>query len=193
MRSDWLVFCDFGFQSALWCPLSAPTVLLGFLWPCTWGISWQPRVCPGPWGVSSRPPHLTRDVGRLLTAPASDPGRGASPLSRRVWPGTWGVSFWLLTAPVLCSCRSPLTKKAHIQIKISLDIFFALIFVLVLLFNEGSKGFSYTILKFISSSLAFSMQNVKYCDGQKICSGFSEKPRWTFWPPRYLKVFTFII
>ena len=29
---DWLVFCDYSFSlSALWCPLSAPTVLLGFL------------------------------------------------------------------------------------------------------------------------------------------------------------------
>ena len=37
--SDWLVFCDCGFSlSALWCPLSVPTVLLGFLLPWTWGI-----------------------------------------------------------------------------------------------------------------------------------------------------------
>ena len=29
--SDWLVFCDCGFSlSALWCPLSVPTFLLGF-------------------------------------------------------------------------------------------------------------------------------------------------------------------
>ena len=39
MWSDWLVFCDCGFNlSALWCP-SVPTVLLGFLLPWTWGIS----------------------------------------------------------------------------------------------------------------------------------------------------------
>ena len=38
--SDWLVVCDCGFSlSALWCPLSAPTVLLEFLIPWTWGIS----------------------------------------------------------------------------------------------------------------------------------------------------------
>ena len=38
--SDWLVFCDYGFSvPALWCPLSTPTVLLGFLLPWTWGIS----------------------------------------------------------------------------------------------------------------------------------------------------------
>ena len=36
--SDWLVVCDCGFSlSILWCPLSAPTVLLRFLLPLTWG------------------------------------------------------------------------------------------------------------------------------------------------------------
>ena len=40
MWSDWLVFCDYGFSvSALWCPLTTPTILLGFLLPWTWGIS----------------------------------------------------------------------------------------------------------------------------------------------------------
>ena len=34
--SDWLVVCDCGFSlSALWCPLSVPTVLLGFVLPWT--------------------------------------------------------------------------------------------------------------------------------------------------------------
>ena len=39
---DWLVFCDYGFSvSALWRPLTTPTILLGFLLPRTWGIaSW---------------------------------------------------------------------------------------------------------------------------------------------------------
>ena len=38
MWLDWLVFCDWGFSlSALWCPLSARTILVGFLLPCTWG------------------------------------------------------------------------------------------------------------------------------------------------------------
>ena len=37
---DWLVFCEYGFSvSALWCPLATPTILLGFLLPCAWGIS----------------------------------------------------------------------------------------------------------------------------------------------------------
>ena len=40
MWSDWLVVCDCGFSlSALWCSLSAPIILLGFLLPWTWGIS----------------------------------------------------------------------------------------------------------------------------------------------------------
>ena len=42
MWLGWLVFCDYDFSlSALWCPLSAPTILLGFLLPWTWGISSQ--------------------------------------------------------------------------------------------------------------------------------------------------------
>ena len=37
---DWLVFCEYGFSvSALWCPLAAPTIFLGFLLPWAWGIS----------------------------------------------------------------------------------------------------------------------------------------------------------
>ena len=37
VSSDWLVVCDCGFSlSALWCPLSAPTILLGFLLPWAW-------------------------------------------------------------------------------------------------------------------------------------------------------------
>ena len=33
---SWLVVCDYGFSlSALWCPLSMPTILLGFLLPWT--------------------------------------------------------------------------------------------------------------------------------------------------------------
>ena len=71
--SDWLVFCDFGFRvSALWCPLTTPTILLGFLLPWTWGVS-----------------------SRLLqqsVAAASYPGRGASPHGRPSWPWTWSSS-----------------------------------------------------------------------------------------------------
>ena len=42
MWLDWLVFCDCGFiLSAIWRPLSALTILLGFLLPWMWGISSQ--------------------------------------------------------------------------------------------------------------------------------------------------------
>ena len=42
---DWLVFCEYGFSvSALWCPLLALTVLLGFLLPWT-GVSPLGRSC----------------------------------------------------------------------------------------------------------------------------------------------------
>ena len=34
------------FQSVLWCPLPALTILLGFLWPWTWGISSWPLTAP---------------------------------------------------------------------------------------------------------------------------------------------------
>ena len=35
------------FQSvALWCPLSVPTILLGFLWPWVWGLSSRPLAAP---------------------------------------------------------------------------------------------------------------------------------------------------
>ena len=51
--TDWLVVCDCGFSlSALCCPLSVPTILLGFLLPCTWGISsWllQQRAAAAPY------------------------------------------------------------------------------------------------------------------------------------------------
>ena len=42
-------FCDCGFSlSALWCPLSVPTILLVFLLPWTWGSSSWPLVTPAP-------------------------------------------------------------------------------------------------------------------------------------------------
>ena len=67
MWSDWLVVCDCGFSlSALWCPLSAPIVLFGFLLPWTWGISsWLPQQS----AVAA--PYL---------------GRGVAPLSHCPWP-----------------------------------------------------------------------------------------------------------
>ena len=82
--SDWLVVCDCSFNlSALWCPLSAPTILLGFLLPWTWNISsllLQQSTATAPylgcgvvplsrhpwawrWHSSCRPPPLTLDMG----------------------------------------------------------------------------------------------------------------------------------
>ena len=77
---DWLVFCDYGFSvSDLWCPLTTPTVLLGFLLPWTWGIS-----------------------SRLLqqsavTAPYL--GWGVSPHGCPSWPWTWSSSSWPSCTP----------------------------------------------------------------------------------------------
>ena len=85
MWSDWLDVRDCSFSlSALWCPPSAPTVLLGFLLPWTWSLcslllqqsaAAAPylscrvaplghRPCPRVWGSSSWP-H-SRAVGPLL-------------------------------------------------------------------------------------------------------------------------------
>ena len=73
MWSDWLVVCDCGFSlSTLWCPLSAPTVLLGFLLPWTWGIS--------SWLLQQS----------AATAPYL--GHGVSSLSCHSWPWVWGNS-----------------------------------------------------------------------------------------------------
>ena len=71
--SDWLAFCDYGFSaSALGCPLTTPTVLLGFFLPWTWGIS--SRLLQQSAAAS---PHL---------------GRGVSPHRRSSWPWTWSSS-----------------------------------------------------------------------------------------------------
>ena len=75
MWSDWLVFCNYGFSvSALWCPLTTPTVLFGFLLPWTWVIS-----------------------SRLLQQSAATApylGRG-----HPSWPWTWSSSSWPSCAP----------------------------------------------------------------------------------------------
>jgi len=73
MLLDCLVFCEYGFSvSALWCLLAAPTVILGFLLPWTWGMS-----------------------SRLLqqsSATAPYLGWGVSPQGRPFWPWTWSSS-----------------------------------------------------------------------------------------------------
>jgi len=71
MWSDWLVVCDCGFSlSALWCPLSVPTILLGFLVPWTWGI--------------------TSLLLQQSAAAAPYLGRSVAPLGHCPWPWTWG-------------------------------------------------------------------------------------------------------
>ena len=71
--SDWLVFCDYGFTvSALWCPPTTPTVLLGFLLPWAWGISSQ--------------------LLQQSAAAAPYLGWGVSPHRRPSWPWTWSSS-----------------------------------------------------------------------------------------------------
>ena len=93
--SDWLVFCDYGSSvSALWCPLTTPTILLGFLLPWTWGIS-----------------------SRLLqqsAAAASYLGRGVSSHGHPSWSWTWSSSSWPSCAHAAvapwrwgCSSRPP--------------------------------------------------------------------------------------
>ena len=62
MWSDWPVVCDCGFSlSALWCPLSVPTDLLGFVLPWMWGISsWLFQQ------TAAASPYLRRGVGLRL-------------------------------------------------------------------------------------------------------------------------------
>ena len=92
---DWLVFCEYGFSvSALWCPLTIPTIFLGFLLPWAWGISsrlFQQSAAAAPylgWGVS--PPTAIPDLQYGMAplgppAPTQPPllGRGVAPPSRR--------------------------------------------------------------------------------------------------------------
>ena len=74
MWSDWLVFCDWGFRlSALWCFLSVPTILCGFLLPWTWGIS--SRLLQQ---NAATAPYLEREY--ILSAAIPDLGREVSPL-----------------------------------------------------------------------------------------------------------------
>ena len=71
--SDWLVVCDCGFSlSALWYPLSVPTILLAFLLPWSWGIS-------------SRLLQQSTAVTRYF-------GWEVSPQGRPSWPWTWSSS-----------------------------------------------------------------------------------------------------
>ena len=85
MWSDWLVVCDCGFSlSVLWCPLSVPTVLLGFLLPSMWGIS--SRLLQQ---TAAAAPYL----GGGVALPGSHP-----------WPQAWGSSSRPCSCAVAAMC-----------------------------------------------------------------------------------------
>ena len=100
--SSWLVFCDYGFSmSALWCPLAKPTILLGFLVKCMWGISsrlLQQSATTAPYvgrRASSQQPLLTLNMEYLLSALLQPLlGGGVAPLRRGLWLLGWGSSSW---------------------------------------------------------------------------------------------------
>ena len=135
--SDWLVFCDYGFSvSALWCPLTTPTILLGFLLLWTWstssglfqqntapapylgrGVSSHGRPCwPWTWSSSSQPscalqqPLLGGGVAPLSCSPC--PQDVLAPLGRSPWPWRWISSSSHCPCPWACASSSlppPLT------------------------------------------------------------------------------------
>ena len=81
MWSDWLVVCDCGFSlSALWCPLSAPTIL---------GFSYLGRG-----GISSR-------LLQESAASAAYLGCGVSPHGHCSWSGMWGIFSQPHCCPVI--------------------------------------------------------------------------------------------
>ena len=124
MWLDWLVFCDYGFSvSALWCPLTTLTILLGFLLPWIWGIS--------SWLLQQS----------AATAPYL--GRGVSPHGRPSWPWTWSSSSRPSCARAAaapwtwgCSSRPPAPDLRHNYFAL-LDFTEILFFFFFLVWNEG--------------------------------------------------------
>ena len=125
LGSDWLVFCDYGFSvSALWCPLAAPTVLLGFLLPRTWGISsrlLQQSAAAAPylgWGVPSHGRPSWPWTGSSSSQPSSAPqppllgGGAALPAAA---PDLRGVVVRRTAAPDLRRGVAPLGAPALSQ------------------------------------------------------------------------------
>ena len=78
-----------------------PTVLLGFLWPWTWGISSQPLQCvPSYWGFS--------DLGHGVS-PHSQSSTAQLPLL------TLDVGYLSTAAPAKCRCRSEHINYGNFQ------------------------------------------------------------------------------
>ena len=131
--ADWLVFCDCGFSaSALWCPLTTPTVLIGFSylgrgvspqgrpsWPWTRSISSRPSharagAAPWMWGCSSRPRFCTVLHGHRVFQAGFRRGRGNQrsncqhPLdhqSRRVPEKHLSLLYWSCQSFWLCGSQ----------------------------------------------------------------------------------------
>ena len=150
MWSDWVVFCGYGFSvSALWCPFTTPTILLGFLLPWRWGIS-----------------------SRLLqqsTAAAPYLGRGVSPDGLPSWPltwrsysraaatpWTWGCSCWLhLGATYLLGCGVAPLSHASAPCMAGLDEFFKFTLKLIKLKLQSHPSFAYALSKALVATLSF--------------------------------------
>ena len=92
-RLSWVA--PHGSVSALWCPLTAPTVLLGYLLPWSWGISsrlLQQSSATAPYLGRVAPPDLECEAAPLGPPAPSQPPLlrlGVAPLGRRPWPRTW--------------------------------------------------------------------------------------------------------
>ena len=110
---DWLDFCDYDFSvSALWCPLTAPTILLGCLLPRSWGISsrlLQQSSATAPYLGRVTPPDLECGAAPLSPPAPSQPpllGHGVAPLGHNPWPRTWGGG-WEEVSHVWSQGRQP--------------------------------------------------------------------------------------
>ena len=101
-------FCDYGFSvSALWCPLSTPTILLGFLLPWTCGISsrlLQQSTAAAPYLGQGHPfwPWTWNSSSQPSCAHAV-----ASP-----W--TWGCS-WVFTGRTDAEAETPILWPPHVK------------------------------------------------------------------------------
>ena len=94
--SDWLVFCDYSFSvSALWCPLTTPTVLLGFSYL---GHGCSSKVQPLLLILDEvSPPDLEHGVAPLSPLVPAQPlllRHGVATHGHRPWPRMWDNSSW---------------------------------------------------------------------------------------------------